>query len=499
VWEVGGRRDRVGAVAYTAPMQTIPDLEGLTREQLVALVRELRAAVSALEREVAALRHGGPGGGVGPPKTPENSSMPPSQGWKRNRPAREPGSARLQRGPRHGHRGTSRVRATPEQVEVVLPCRPARCAGCGAALAAAPGRVVGRRQVVELPPPRPVVVEAERIAVRCPACGRRAVGRYPAGMAGARGFGPRLAATAAWLHEEHHVAYARMVEVFDRLFGLRISEGALVAAVARLGAAARPLAQAIGEQVRASPVVGSDETGARVDGETWWEWVFQTPTAAYHTIVRRRNTEVVLAFLDGHRPRVWISDLWKPQLAAPAARYQVCLAHQLRDLEYARQGGHGLAREWARATDAVLRWAVRLWRQRADAALAPDAVAAQVAAIGRATDRLLAQELPAGWSRDLQARFRAHRSGLLTCLDDPAVPPTNNASERSLRPGVVHRKVTGGFRSEAAAQGYAAIRTVADTARKRGQDAFAALLDAAGSLVPLTVAYACAPTTRLPP
>jgi transposase len=60
------------------------------------------------------------------------------------------------------------------------------------------------------------------------------------------------------------------------------------------------------------------------------------------------------------------------------------------------------------------------------------------------------------------------------------VPPTNNASERSLRPSVVHRKVTGGFRDEAWATAYAALRRVTDTARKRGQAIFATLLAAAG-------------------
>ena len=72
------------------------------------------------------------------------------------------------------------------------------------------------------------------------------------------------------------------------------------------------------------------------------------------------------------------------------------------------------------------------------------------------------------------------------------VPPTNNASERSLRPSVVHRKVTGGFRSETFAQGYAALRTVADTARKRGQDVFAVLLRAAGPRLPIATHYGIA-------
>ena len=112
------------------------------------------------------------------------------------------------------------------------------------------------------------------------------------------------------------------------------------------------------------------------------------------------------------------------------------------------------------------------------------AYAAAVARIEADRDALLAERLTHGWSYDLQTRYQVHRRGLLTFLHHPEVPPTNNASERSLRPSVVHRKVTGGFRSEAFAHGYAALRTVADTARKRGQGVFTLLLATASSSRP---------------
>lgn len=115
----------------------------------------------------------------------------------------------------------------------------------------------------------------------------------------------------------------------------------------------------------------------------------------------------------------------------------------------------------------------------------PSAYAAAVARIEADCDALVAESLTHGWSYDLQTRYQVHRRGLLTFLYRPEVPPTTNASERSLRPSVVHRKVTGGFRSEAFAHGYAAPRTVADTARKRGQDVFTLLLAAAGPRLPL--------------
>lgn len=475
-----------------------PPLESLQPAVLAQLVRDLRATltqaearIAALEAEIAALRGGGP-----PKKTPTNSSLPPAKGWKARRPDPPAGTARATRGPKPGHAGTSRTRAQRDQIDIVLPCRPRDCGQCGAALPALGGSVVGRRQVLEIPPLRPVVIEAQRVRVRCRRCGHGTVGRYPDGFGVTGAFGPRLVATAALLHEEHHVAYARLVALFAGLFGVRVSEGALVEAVGRLGQTLRPRAAVIAEEVRQSPVIGSDETSARVDGVNWWEWVFQTPAAAYHTIQRRRNTEVVLTFLDGTIPRVWTSDLWKPQLKAPAVQYQICLAHQLRDLQYAIQAETGPARArarvWAEAMATLLRQAIHTRNEQQAGRQDEAAYASAVVAIEAGCEALLAQPLTFGWSYDLQTRYQVHRQGLLTFLHDAAVPPTNNASERSLRPSVVHRKVTGGFRSEPFAQGYAALRTVADTAHKRGQDLFALLVRAAGPPLPITTQYGVA-------
>ncbi len=472
------------------PLETLPPavLAQLVRD-LRATVARAEARIAALEAEIARLRGGGP-----PKKTPATSSLPPATGFKARRPGPPSGSDRPKRGPKPGHVGTSRRRRSRDQVDIVLPCRPRECGHCGTPLPTTGGTIVACRQVVDLPPVRAVVIEAQRLGVRCRRCRQRTVGEYPPGFGATGMCGPRLAATATLLHEDHHVAYARLVDLFAGLFGLPVSEGALVEAVGRLEQALAPAAEAIAAQVRHGAVIGSDETGARVDGVTWWHWVFQTETAAYHTIQHRRNTEVVLTFLNGTVPRCWTSDLWKPQLAAGAVCYQICLAHQLRDLAYARQAETGAvragARAWAEAMAALLRAAIHLRNAHAAGAVDAPTYALAVAALEGAVDQLLAEELTAGWSYDLQTRYQAHRRGLLTFLHDLEVPPTNNASERSLRPSVVHRKVTGGFRSEAAARGYAILRTVSDTARKRGHDLFAILLRAAGATLPITTHYA---------
>src|SRR5215210_6385501 len=78
----------------------------------------------------------------GPPKTPENSSTPPSKGWKRER--RPPSEEGAKRGPPVGHAGTSRQRGTPAWVVL---CQPTHGAACGEDLAGAAAERVGRSQV----------------------------------------------------------------------------------------------------------------------------------------------------------------------------------------------------------------------------------------------------------------------------------------------------------------------------------------------------------------
>jgi transposase len=63
------------------------------------------------------------------------------------------------------------------------------------------------------------------------------------------------------------------------------------------------------------------------------------------------------------------------------------------------------------------------------------------------------------------------------------VPADNNASERALRKPVVHRKVSGGFRSGWGADAYATVATVLQTARKHGCGALETLTDALGPAI----------------
>ena len=167
-------------------------LERLSRAELIELVirmTEMIALVGRLAERIAELegrladRDAEAAEQVAPPKTPANSSVPPSVGFKANRPERR---ARKRR---RGHAGISRRRQRPD---LIVRCRPSTCAGCGEPLPVAGQRRVGRSQVIELPPIRPVVVEAWQYAARCGVCDHRTKGTYPAGLEPTPTFGRGL-------------------------------------------------------------------------------------------------------------------------------------------------------------------------------------------------------------------------------------------------------------------------------------------------------------------
>ena len=439
------------------------ELGQLSKAELIEIVLNLQARLAVLEDQIKRLTQ--------PSKDASNSSVPPSQTRKPNRPERKP---KKKRGPKPGHQGRSRRRGQPD---TVIECRAASCDRCGGALPQSTGRLVGSSQVVELPPVRPVVTEARRYETTCPRCGHQQAGEYPPGLEPERVFGPRLEALVCYFHHVQHVSYERLAALFRGLFGLDLSQGALANILARAAARLQTQAAVIGEQVRTSSVIGSDETGARVAGRNQWQWVFETAQASFHRIAPSRAARVIADFLGDAAPAVWISDCFSAQLKAPARARQLCHAHQLRDLQYAidaERAPTGRERSaFAYRMQRLLLRAQGLAKHRAD--LPPDLFAEQVAEIEAVCETLLSLPALGRQARRLQKRYRKHREALFTFLYRADVPPDNNACERALRKSVVHRKVSGGFRSDWGAEAFATMATVIETAAKRGEGALGVL------------------------
>jgi transposase len=289
-------------------------------------------------------------------------------------------------------------------------------------------------------------------------------------MAPGAPFGPGIVALVTYLHCSQMVGYARMVEVLDGVFGLTISEGAIARMLARAEAPFAAEADRIAATVPASAVIASDETSARVKGKTWWQWTFNCATAVYHVIAETRGKCVPTGFLGTVRPKVWVSDRYGGQ-GKLADAHQYCLAHLIRDAQYAIDAGDTM---FEPAFKALLLDACAVGRRRS--ALPDVTIAAHARRLRRELARVLDCEptVRAGCKLrdaiDLEARDK-----LLVFLTRRDVEPTNNASERALRMSVIFRKVTNGFRSTWGAKVYADVCSIVATGRMAGQTALAAI------------------------
>lgn len=439
-------------------------IEELSREELIALLYELMNRVRELEEQLRLKQTG---------TTSKNSSQPPSRDYK---PETKKRKRNKKKGAKLGHE--KQARALAEKPDKVFYALVDNCSTCHLNLLDQVPTQVIRRQITELPEIKPVVIETQQYEVICPCCGEVQRGKLPEGLEAGRYFGPRLEATVTMLHHEHHVGFERLIQLCGEIFNLPLSEGGAVAIVKRAGRAVFGEAEKIGERVRHGKVIGSDETHARVQGINWWQWVFVSENCEYHLIAPSRGYDVIETFMGECEADVWVCDCWKPQMNAPAKMCQICLAHQIRNLQGLIDKRPHLT--WAREMQALFRKAIHLGNRREQ--MTERGYRKQVSGIEKQLDRLLKRRF-SGVGANLLDRYRKRRNSLFIFLHRTDVPAENNACERALRPSVIHRKVMGSFRSEWGARTYAALATVLNTAKRNGENAFQKLVQLMGTPV----------------
>jgi transposase len=466
---------RANKICDTMTIPTVEQLDQLSREDLLSLVKELiplvnqqQKRIAELEAEIARLRQ--------PPTTSTNSSQPPSRDQKANKPKNK---RRKKHGPPKGHPKYSRPLVdNPDQVVVASVVE---CQHCHASLKGIQPDEIVKRQITEIPPVKPVVIETQQHKTTCPHCQQINYGALPKGLEAERYFGPNLEATVIYYKQPQHMSCERIVETMRDLHGVTLSEGVVSAILKRGGQNAQPVAEQIKQQVITSKVVKSDETSARVGGRNWWQWVYISDAGVYHTIVPTRSADEIKTVMGSLCVEIWVCDCFSSQLKAPAKVFQLCLAHQLRDLQ--RVIDAAPRERWARQMQRLFREAIHLRNRFLDGEMTVEGFLRRVTEVENALDRLLARSLTNEGACKLQTRYITHRDKLLTFLHYPEVPPTNNELERALRPSVVHRKVTNGFRSEWGAKAYAAIQTVIATAKLKEEEVFQALVNLMGTPV----------------
>jgi transposase len=252
--------------------------------------------------------------------------------------------------------------------------------------------------------------------------------------------------------------------------GLHLSVGALAGVLTAVVERAAPALETLRAQVRASPVVCADETGWRENGQPGYIWTFGTPTLRYFHYAHSRAGAVVQEVLGAAYEGTLVSDFYGAYNRHDGP-HQRCWVHLLRDL-------HDLCT--AHPTDADLAaWAAAmqaLYRDARHVAAGPAGFAARVAARDDLERRLTAI-CRDGWQpgstlpqATLCQRIDRFLDELFEFVLDPRLPSDNNLAERSLRPLVIARKISGGSRSAAGFTVRMALASLFGTWLAQGRD-----------------------------
>jgi transposase len=421
-------------------------------------------------------------------KDSHTSHLPPSSDrfarTKKTKSLRQPSGKKP--GAQPGHEGNTLYQV--EQADQIIVHEVLSCAKCQRDLRALPSMQMERRQVVELPPKRLMVVEHQVQAKWCPACRAITKACFPQGVQAPVQYGPAFAAVAVYLSQQQLLPYARVCETIGDLIGPSMTVGTLKTLIERTAAALLPIEEQIKEHLIQSEVLHQDETSLKVQASRAWMHVCSSDQLTHYALHRSRGR----AALDeiGIAPQfagIAIHDGWQSYQGYPCL-HALCNVHHLRELTFFSEVEK---QSWASSMKELLlemKAAVKLAKEAKQSELSPEQVQSY---LSRYRGVLLSAhlELPLSTetgpptkgrkkqspARNLLDRFCKYEEQVLRFLLDFRVPFDNSQAERDIRMVKVQQKVCGGFRSLSLAHAFCAIRGYLSTLRKQGGSLLTAL------------------------
>jgi len=395
--------------------------------RIETLASELSSALSRVA-ELEAKLGGGQGG-----KTPRFV--------KANRPQKTESDSAKRR-----ERTESSVRHREEPTRIIYMGADV-CPDCQQELSG--GALVSSHQVIDIPRVTYEVTEYRRVKRWCSHCGKCVMPpplRPDQAVENSR-FSPWLMSLVAKLVTVNRMTHRGVQEYLASVHGLRVSEGTISAILHTVAERGRGLYEALVEEARASPVVHADETGFRENGRNGYIWALATKLARIFHWEPSRAQRVITDLLGDDFSSILVTDFYSAYTGLECP-HQWCWVHLLRAARELREQN---------PNDRSLRaWVEKLKTFYQRACKVRDRVAgwpqtARAEARGQLETKLLQladhRLSTTGLARRVGNLIRRFSHELFTFIEHPDVPPDNNAAERTIRPVVVARKVSGGTRS----------------------------------------------------
>jgi transposase len=456
----------------------IRTLEGRV-ETLTTMVHALQKQVGTLQEQLH--------------QTSQNSSRPPSSDPPQTQRLRRPRSKR-RRGGQPGHPGHTRILVPVDEVDEVVIIKPKECMHCHASLAGDDPQP-WRHQVIEIPPIKPVVTEYQWHQLACPACGETTRAPWPAGVSSGT-YGPRVQATVALCTGAYRLSKRMTQQMMEDVFGVPMSVGTISLLEQTTTAAVAAPVEEARTYVHAQAVAHLDETSWRQGGKRAWLWAAVTSWVTVFVVRMSRGGQVARALLGETFAGILVTDRYSAYNWYPVRWRQLGWAHLLRDFTaMCDRGGDSAA--LGEALLAQARQMFTWWHRVREGTLQRSTFRSYMTPLRREVERLLEagsrSGIPktAGTCQDIVKR----REALWTFVQVDGVEPTNNAAERSLRPGVLWRKGSFGTQSEEGSCFVESMMTVVTTLKQQQRNVWEYLTtacdaalrgDTAPSLLPVS-------------
>lgn len=440
---------------------TIEELINLVQAQAKTIVR-LEAKIDKLEHELEKYKTR---------KDSNNSSIPPSKDENRvqhTSSLRQKSDRKV--GGQPGHEGkTLEMTQTPDEV---IEHRACFCPECGKDLNDQPFEFFGKRQVIDIPPIRQIVTEHKVYRCKC-TCGKVVESEFPDGIDSPVSYGRNIESLVGYLNVRQYLPFKRLQELLHDLMGANISEGGLHCLLNRLAAKGADAYELIRKSVLNSSVIGTDETGMKINGKKHWFWTWQNNRATYIAASTNRGTATINKHVaDISKEVTLVHDFWKAHFQTPVDRHQMCSSHLERETIYLEKL---YKTTWPKSFRSMLIAAEKLKKEFIPADYNSPNQARDN--LEKELNDLLEEPLNPKHTEliTFQKRIIKYRDHILTFLYHPDVPPDNNGSERAIRNVKVKQKISGQFKIFEAAENFAILRSIIDTAIKNGQNVLLAL------------------------
>ena len=412
-----------------------------------------------------------------PKKDSTNSSKAPSSDMgitpKKNQSLRT--KSDKPSGGQKGHKGKTLMQSnTPDKI-IDIEYTLESCKKCDSDLSNILEQLKEKRQVLDLDLEaiKSKITQYQSYSKICSNCGyENHNNNYPTSVSPNISYGQNIMAIVSYLSSVHYLSYNRIVLAMSSLYGITISEGVVDNIIKRSSKLSTKEIEKITKELELSNIVGIDETGCKVDGTKYWHWAFQNSNNTLIVANKSRGTKVITeTFENGFVNACVVHDNYSSYNSLIASDEQLCLAHKLRDLNYAIE-----------CDDTQVMKDIKLLIQEAMLDHKENLLPIQREILKEQYLQyldllLLTQSIPKSQTAKQINSFKKARDKIFTFLLYPSVPPDNNASERAIRNLKVKLKVSGQFKSEDGAKDYANLRSIVDTSRKRGLNEFKALRD----------------------